>query len=150
MTDAPRMPVEDSGEHTRPTCLLVDDHETVRASLAALLVSEGYEIVGEAGTAAQAVGLMETHRPVLAVLDYGLPDRNGLAVAREVARVSPGTRIVLYTGEATPTIVRDALAVGVHAIVQKDVPPVHLLRAIDAVLGGELYVDPTLAHDASE
>ncbi|HWE82053.1 MAG TPA: response regulator transcription factor [Gaiellaceae bacterium] len=130
--------------HERPTCLLVDDHEEIRSSLASLLESEGFVIVAAAGTGAEAVSELETHRPGLAVIDYGLPDFNGLEVAREAARLSPETLLVLFTGEASAKIVRDALAAGVRGVVVKDVPPMHLMQAIDAVLAGETYVDPVL------
>jgi DNA-binding NarL/FixJ family response regulator len=128
----------------RTTCLLVDDHETIRSSLASLLENEGFVVVDAAGTGAEAVSKLERHRPTLAIVDYGLPDFNGLEVAREAARIAPETLLVLFTGEASMTMVRDALAAGVRGIVVKDVPPTHLMRAIDAVLAGELYVDPAL------
>jgi DNA-binding NarL/FixJ family response regulator len=141
--------VERGGPQARHTCVLVDDHPEVLSSLASLLEHEGLEVVGRAATGAEALRLLELHRPAVAVLDLRLPDLSGIEVARAAARIAPETAIVVHTGEAHASTVGDALAAGVLGVVLKAVPPWQLLEALDAALAGEVHVDPSLARISS-
>jgi two-component system, NarL family, response regulator DevR len=138
----------DPGLAGRVTCLLVDDHEAMRSSLVALVEQEGFLVVGEAGTGAQAVSLLGELKPVLAVLDYRLPDMTGIDIAREAARVAPLTALVLHAGEAPRSMVSEAVAAGIRGVVLKSVPATELMRSVEAVLAGETYVDPRLRDAA--
>ena len=146
--DAPAMGTKCGDPATRRSCLLVDDHETMLSSLSSLLRHEGFVVVGEAATGAEAIRLLGLSRPDLTVVDFRLPDMTGLDVAREAARIAPATVLVLHTGETGPAIAREALAAGVRGVVLKAVPPTHLLAAISAALAGDVYVDPNLTGAA--
>jgi two-component system response regulator DevR len=71
------------------TVFLVDDHEVVRQGLRALLEADGLIVVGEASTAAEAVGRIAATRPQVAVLDVQLPDGTGIDVCRDVRSILP-------------------------------------------------------------
>jgi DNA-binding NarL/FixJ family response regulator len=124
------------------TCLVTDDHPLVRGSLAVLLTCEGMSVAGLAGTAAETLRLLEWHRPAVAVVDYRLPDLDGIELARRAASVAPETRVILYTSYADRALVRKALDAGVHGVVLKQGRQAALLRAISIVSRGGTYVDP--------
>ena len=77
------------------TVLIVDDHPSFRATARALLESEGYDVVGEAATAAAALRLATETRPDVVLLDIQLPDLDGFEVAKQLAALAPSTKIVL-------------------------------------------------------
>jgi DNA-binding NarL/FixJ family response regulator len=79
------------------TVLVVDDHPDFRALAAALLVAEGYDVVGEAGTAAAALELARSVNPDIVLLDIQLPDGSGFDVAGELARNSRRPHVVLVS-----------------------------------------------------
>ena len=127
------------------TCVLADDNGPILEALGALLRAEGLDIVGTARSGAEALRVLEQQRPTAAVIDFRLPDLNGLEVARrsaEIARLSPA--VILYTSFPDPSLVTRALDVGVRAVVLKDAPPANLLEAISIVVDGGIYIDPRL------
>lgn len=68
----------------RPTVVIVDDHAEFRAAARALLDAEGFEVIGEAGDAAEALAVAARLHPQVVLLDIQLPDRDGFAVAEEL------------------------------------------------------------------
>ena len=75
--------------------LIVDDHPSFRGSARALLVSEGYDVIGEAETGAEAVRLAKELQPDLVVLDVQLPDLNGFEVTALLCELDPPPDVVL-------------------------------------------------------
>ena len=126
------------------TCLIADDHEAVLESVSAYLVSEGYDVVGRASTAAEAIRLLDELRPDVAIVDYRLPDATGIDIARARAAAASTTVTLLLSGEATRAVVVEALAAGVSGVVLKESAPATLARAIETVLAGKRYIDPML------
>ena len=89
----------------RPTVLIVDDHAEFRASAKELLESEGFDVIGAADDAAQAVELALRLRPEIVLLDVQLPDCDGFAVAARLAREVRPPQVVLISS-------REAVAYG--------------------------------------
>jgi DNA-binding NarL/FixJ family response regulator len=89
----------------RPTVLIVDDHAAFRASARALLQAEGFDVIGEAADGAEAVEAVAILRPEIVLLDIQLPDRDGLAVAEQLAGAEDSPAVVLISS-------RDAAAYG--------------------------------------
>jgi DNA-binding NarL/FixJ family response regulator len=79
----------------RPTLLIVDDHDGFRASARAMLESEGFEVVGEAGDGDEALAAVARLHPEVVLLDIQLPGLDGLAVAEQLASSADAPAVVL-------------------------------------------------------
>ncbi|WP_248960119.1 response regulator transcription factor [Sphaerisporangium perillae] len=122
---------------------LLDDHEVVRRGVAALLSSEGdMEIVGEAGTAEQAVARIPALKPDVAVLDVRLPDGDGVEVCREVRSKTPGLACLMLTSFADDDALFDAVMAGAAGYVLKQIHGSDLVGAVRTVAGGQSLLDP--------
>jgi len=82
----------------RPTVLMVDDHQGFRTRARAMLEAQGFDVVGEAGDGRSAVAAADRLRPDLALVDIGLPDLDGFAVAAAIRAAGTAHRIVLISG----------------------------------------------------
>ncbi|MDY6982804.1 MAG: response regulator transcription factor, partial [Pseudomonadota bacterium] len=77
--------------------VLADDHSMFRQGLAALLEREGFHVVGQATNGHEAIQLVQQHKPLLAILDFGMPLLNGIDAAREIHKRAPDTQVLLLT-----------------------------------------------------
>jgi DNA-binding NarL/FixJ family response regulator len=77
--------------------VLADDHILVRQSLKSLLEREGFRVLAEASDGQEALQNVESFRPDIVIIDITMPIMNGLSAAREIARTSPKTQIILLT-----------------------------------------------------
>jgi DNA-binding NarL/FixJ family response regulator len=128
--------------------LVVDDHALFRAGIVSLLAGEEDIVpVGEAASIEQAIVKARPLQPDVILLDLLLPRRSGAEGVREIAKVSPQSRILIVSSQAAPSAVREALSAGACGYVPKRAPAAELLEAIRRVQAGEGYVDPDLgAH----
>jgi two-component system, NarL family, response regulator DevR len=115
--------------------LLVDDHQILREGLG-LLIGEQPDmvVVAEAGDAQSALERACTASPDLVVMDIGLPDGNGLEVARELRASHPAIKIVILTGYEKPIFSRQARAIGASGYILKRDAPNDLIRTIRAAM----------------
>lgn len=126
--------------------LLVDDHAVVRSGLRMLLENEAdARIVGEAGTAAEALEVLESARPDVVLMDIGLPDMSGIEAAREIKRRQPQVAVVALTIHEDEEYFFKMLEAGASGYVPKRAAPEELLTAIQAAAAGEVYLYPSLA-----
>lgn len=126
--------------------VLADDHAIVREGIARLLNDcPDMAVVGEAGSGRQALDLVRTLGPDIAILDVNMPDVNGIAVARQLSQSAPATRVVLLSVSEERVYVREALSAGARGYVLKRSAGENLLHAVRAVREGGLYIDPTIA-----
>ena len=126
--------------------LLVDDHAVVRSGLKMLLGSEeDVEIVGEAGTAAEAIEAAGTVRPDVILMDIGLPDLSGIDATRQIKKRFPRIAIVALTIHEDEEYFFKMLEAGASGYVPKRAAPEELLRAIRLAASGEVYLYPSLA-----
>ncbi|AJZ82003.2 response regulator transcription factor [Streptomyces antimycoticus] len=122
---------------------LVDDHEVVRRGVRDLLASEpDMEVVGEAGTAADALARIPAARPDVAVLDIRLPDRSGVEVCREIRARDESIRCMMLTSFADDEALFDAIIAGASGYVLKDIRGEELLSAVRDVAAGRSLLDP--------
>jgi DNA-binding NarL/FixJ family response regulator len=122
--------------------LVVDDHALVREGLRQVLkgLEENLEVL-QAGTCMQAFALAQTHGDLdLVLLDYHLPDMNGLAALAIFGERHPELPIVLLSGSASPQIMRQVLQAGAAGFVTKSCVSDELLRAVRSVLSGDIYL----------
>ncbi|GAA2739554.1 response regulator transcription factor [Kitasatospora cinereorecta] len=122
---------------------LLDDHEVVRRGVHDLLSTEGdVEVVGEAGTAAEALARIPAVRPDVAVLDVRLPDGNGVEVCREVRSIDPSIRCLMLTSFSDDEALFDAIMAGASGYVLKAIRGTDLLAAVRDVAAGKSLLDP--------
>lgn len=132
---------------SRMRILLADDHTLVRAGLRALVESiDGAEVVGESGEGREALEMIGTLRPDVALLDIGMPGMNGLEVARRATEASPRTRVIILSMHAEDTYVRQALRVGVAGYLLKGAAVSELPLALQSVMRGETYLTPRVSQ----
>ena len=129
----------------KPTCLVADDHPPVLESIARYLEANGFRVVGRARNGEGATMLVESQRPELAVVDLRMPLVTGAGVIRQVARTTPQTACVAYSGFGDAASLTEALDAGARGFVLKDAPLDALVRALETVRGGGMYIDPALA-----
>jgi len=126
--------------------LLVDDHEVVRSGLRMLLEGEeDVEIVGEAGTAGDAITQVSTVKPDVVLMDIGLPDLSGIDATKEIKRLWPEIAVVSLTIHEDEEYFFKMLEAGASGYVPKRAAPEELLTAIRVAACGEVYLYPSLA-----
>jgi DNA-binding NarL/FixJ family response regulator len=122
---------------------LLDDHEVVRRGVHELLSDdEGIEVVGEAGTAAEALSRIPAVQPDVAVLDVRLPDGNGVEVCREVRSRYPQIRCLMLTSFSDDEALFDSIMAGASGYVLKAIRGSDLLSAVRDVAAGKSLLDP--------
>ena len=124
---------------------LVDDHEVVRRGLRQLLEASGdIEIVGEAGTRAEALSRVPPAKPDVAVLDVRLPDGNGVEVCRDLRSTMPSLYCLMLTSFADDEALFAAIMAGASGYVLKQIKGTDLVDAIRRVASGASLLDPSL------
>jgi two-component system response regulator DevR len=127
------------------TLLIVDDHEVVRQGLVALLGRRPeFQVVGEAGTVADAVAAARRFQPDLVVMDVRLPDGSGIEACREIRAEMPETRVVILTSYPDEDAVLSAIIAGASGYLLKQVRARDLVAALEAVGRGESLLDPAV------
>ena len=124
---------------------LLDDHEVVRAGLRELLESTGeFTVVGEAGTAEEALRRIPATTPDVAVLDIRLPDGNGIEVCREVRSRMPDLGCLMLTSFNDDEALFDSIMAGAAGYVLKQLRGTDLVDAIRIVAAGQSLLDPAV------
>ncbi len=127
--------------------LVVDDHEIVRQGLVALLDRrEGFEVVAQAGTMAEAVAEAARFEPDLVVMDVRLPDGSGIEACREIRATRPETRVVILTSYPDEEAVLSAIIAGASGYLLKQIRGRDLVTALEAVARGESLLDPAVTE----
>ena len=125
------------------TVAIVDDHQAVRLGLRTALLSEpGLEPVGSAADAGEAAVLMYRTRPDVVLLDYRLPDTDGLTLCRRLKSDVPAPAVVLYSAFADPSMTVPAIVAGADAIVHKGGQTRELFDAIRQTARGDKALPP--------
>jgi two-component system response regulator DevR len=124
--------------------VLVDDHEIVRLGLMTLINDQpNMEVVGEAGTAAEALRVVEQMHPHVVLMDIRIPGEGGISAAREITQRFKDTKVVMVTSFADDELVLRAIQAGAVGYVLKQVGNEELLKAIAAAARGEALLDPS-------
>ena len=127
------------------TCVVADDHPAMLAAVAEILGRSGLEVVGAARDGGQALALIESEKPALAILDIRMPRLSGIEVAAQAVVTAPETAILFYTAFGDRALLSEALDVGAQGFVLKEAPLAELVTAARRVAAGEAYIDPVLA-----
>jgi two-component system response regulator NreC len=125
--------------------VIADDHAVVRAGLRALLQdAPQLELVAEASGGVEALELVEKFHPEVLVLDLSMPDLDGIAVTRQLKELMFQTRVLILTVHEDEALLREAIQAGASGYILKRAAESELVSAIQVILRGDLYVDPSL------
>lgn len=129
--------------------VIAEDQSLILGALAALLeIENDIEVVGQAGTGADALALVERTRPDVLLTDIEMPGMSGLDVAVELRARGSATKIIIVTTFARPGYLRRALEAGASGYLLKDAPSAQLAEAIRRVVAGGRAIDASLASEA--
>jgi two-component system response regulator DevR len=127
--------------------LVVDDHEVVRQGLVALLDRrEGFQVVAQAGTVAEAIEQARRFEPDIVILDVRLPDGSGIEACREIRSELPKTRVIMLTSYPDEEAVLSAIVAGASGYLLKQIRARDLVAAIETVGHGESLLDPAVTE----
>jgi two-component system, NarL family, nitrate/nitrite response regulator NarL len=125
--------------------LLVDDHVIVRAGLRMLIENhKGMAVVGEAGGRRDAIAIAASEQPDIILLDLDMGNESGLDFLRELLATATRARVVMLTGVRDTEAHRRAVLMGAMGLVLKDKAAEVLIRAIERVHAGEVWLDRSL------
>jgi DNA-binding NarL/FixJ family response regulator len=124
---------------------IADDQQLIRGGFRSLLEAEpDLEVVGEAGTGAEAVALVTRQKPDVVLMDIRMPDGDGLWATEQIVAnpALAGTHIVIVTTFELDEYVGQAIRAGASGFLVKDTEPVELIRAIRVVAAGDALLSP--------
>jgi DNA-binding NarL/FixJ family response regulator len=127
------------------TCLVADDHPAVLEAVSTFLEKRGVKVVARTRNGDEAIAEIEQKRPQVALVDLMMPGRTGIDAARTASRSAPETAVILYTGHGEREELTEALDAGARGFLLKEAPLEDLVRAVETVSRGGVYVDPVLA-----
>lgn len=126
--------------------LVADDHMIVRSGIRHVLEGEaGFVVVGEAGSATEALQSSRKLRPDVVVLDISMPGMSGLDITSRLRAESPETKVLMLSMHDNPEYVLESVRAGAHGYLLKDTAATELREAIRTVCRGESYFSPPVA-----
>ena len=127
--------------------ILVDDHEVVRLGLKSLLERHPqFDVVGEAGSAREALEQVASLKPDVVVMDIRLPGTSGIEACEEIVQRFPDTRVLMLTSYAEDEMLFSAIRAGASGYMLKQIGGEELVRALEAVGRGEALLDPAVTQ----
>ncbi len=133
---------------TKIRVALIEDHDLTRLGIrTALQRNVDFEIVGEAANANDGLQILKTLQPDVAIVDIGLPDKDGIELTREAKSIAPGllTKILILTLRDSKEAVLAAFAAGADSYCMKDKYD-NLLEAVRHTHNGNAWIDPAIAR----
>jgi len=127
--------------------VIADDHEIVRQGVKNLVENEAdLEVCGEATIGRDAVDLVTKLKPDVAILDISMPGLNGIDAARQILKVQPKTKILMFTMHEAEQLVHEVFNAGAHGYLLKSDAGRHLIAAIRTVASGSHYFSSKLSE----
>jgi DNA-binding NarL/FixJ family response regulator len=127
--------------------ILVDDHEVVRLGLKSLLERHPqFEVVGEAGSARDALEQVAALEPDVVVMDIRLPGTSGIEACEQIVDQYPNIKVIMLTSYAEDEMLFSAIRAGASGYVLKQIASEELVKAIEAVGRGEALLDPAVTQ----
>lgn len=131
---------------------LIEDHDLTRVGIrTALQQRQEIEVVGEAANASEGLKLLETTHPDIAIVDIGLPDKDGIELTRQIKAAPengevPQTKVLILTLRDNKEAVMAAFAAGADSYCMKDISFDNLLEALRVTYSGNAWIDPAIAR----
>jgi DNA-binding NarL/FixJ family response regulator len=127
--------------------LLVDDHVLFREGLVSLIAPQpDLEVVGQAGSAREAVALALQLRPDIVLMDYTLPDGNGVESTQAILTEWSGAKVVILTAHEDDDVLFAAIRAGAMGLLYKNTRTSELLARLRSVAHGEAGISPAMAR----
>lgn len=130
---------------------LIEDHDLTRVGIrTALQQRQEIEVVGEAANASEGLKLLQTTHPDIAIVDIGLPDKDGIELTRQIKTTNNGDeddaiKVLILTLRDNKEAVLAAFAAGADSYCMKDISFDNLLEALRVTFGGNSWIDPAIA-----
>jgi DNA-binding NarL/FixJ family response regulator len=132
---------------TKQRILLVDDHEVVRLGLKSLLERHPqFEVVGEAGSAREALEQVTELNPDVVVMDIRLPGTSGIEACEQIVNQFPNTRVIMLTSYAEDEMLFSAIRAGASGYILKQIGSEDLIKALESVGRGDALLDPAVTQ----
>ncbi len=126
--------------------LVVDDNYDHAVGVRELLRQESpYEVKGIAASGKIAISLIDKHQPDVILMDINMPDMDGITAIQEILKIRPETKIIALTGYDDSDLVFRAMKVGAKGYMLKTMAASQLIRAIEEIINGKIYLPSTLA-----
>lgn len=126
--------------------IVADDHPMFRRGVVdSLNAIEGFEVIGEAATGEEAARLATDALPDVLLMDIDMPGQGGIEAAAEITTSNPATRILMLTVSENEDDLLGALKAGARGYVLKGIGVHGLVRAVSAIMAGEVYISSALA-----
>ena len=132
---------------SRPSVMLVDDHRLFREGLREILEEEGFPVVGEAESAAEAVSMAAERKPAVVLMDLEMPGGSGIEATRRLAERSPDSRVVVLTVSAEEADVVEAVQAGACGYLLKDASVAEIAAGVQAAVEGDSLLSPRVTAD---
>jgi NarL family two-component system response regulator LiaR len=127
--------------------MIVDDHAMVRGGLERFLsVYDDFELVGEAGTGAEAIEIFQLQKPDVILMDLVMPDIDGVQATRRILAEAPGTRVIALTSFQDRDLVEQVLKAGAISYLLKNISAEDLAQAIRSAYAGRTTLAPEAMH----
>jgi DNA-binding NarL/FixJ family response regulator len=129
--------------------VLCDDHEIVRDAIKSRMADSNLvEIVGEATNGLEVIDVVRDLTPDVLIIDVEMPGRDGIDATKDVVRLCPQTRVIIFTAHAQPDLVAMALRAGASGYVLKSAAAEDITTAVEAVADGGTFLGSDLAGGA--
>jgi DNA-binding NarL/FixJ family response regulator len=120
--------------------LIADDHEVVRRGIVGMLNSRtNWEVCGEASDGREAMQLVEKLKPGFVILDITMPGLNGIDAARQIRKLMPEVKILIYSMHYAERLVQEVFQAGADGYVLKTDAGKHLIQAIESIMSGQRF-----------
>lgn len=126
--------------------LIADDHDIVRKGIKNLLEDhEGWKVCAEAGSGREAVSLAITHKPDVVVMDYSMPELNGVEATRQIRNALPDTEVLIFTMHDSEDVLQKALSAGARGYLVKSDDSGQLITALHALSRHKAFVSTAVS-----
>jgi len=125
---------------------LADDHAIVREGIRLILSSEEHlNIIGESADGKETIELVEEMQPDILILDISMPTMSGIEVSRHIRKYVPDTKIIILSRHDNEAYITQLLEYGIQGYILKDDAGDDLIKGIDEVMKGNVYLSPKIA-----
>ena len=126
--------------------VIVDDHALIREGIKKLLeLEESFEIQALAGDGYEALEVIKAQKPDVVLLDINMPNMNGIDCLKQIKSDFPETKVIMLTIHEDAEYLIETINIGAEGYVLKDADVSSLIKAIQKVVQGEVYIHPTLS-----